>query len=234
MSDAFLEELREKSGETDLDSILKSTIGGYTKQSVLEYLFTIKKQQQSLKEAYEAELQSAMSEREKAAIELGGMIGKMQALENEKKRLSEALSKLKIDHTSLEEDMKEALARIAEDECLIEKLKQELSDSREYNTLIQEMRLGGDPSSQGTAGSAPGERAYPDDSFYAEKEEKLEENELLQIENEELRGRLSEQVEECMKLSLENSRLKAANTIIRRKLDAQKNGARPEALREVI
>jgi hypothetical protein len=41
--DGIIEHLRGKTEEVDLDQILKKSLGGYTKQSVLEYLGILRK-----------------------------------------------------------------------------------------------------------------------------------------------------------------------------------------------
>ena len=64
MSDSTLLSLREITGDGDLNCILKSSIGGYTKKSVKEYLSTMKTQQQNLKAAYDLELVRLRSEKD--------------------------------------------------------------------------------------------------------------------------------------------------------------------------
>lgn len=55
--------LRDKDG-VDLDGVLKTTFGGYTKQSVQEYLSVIHKQQQASKETFSKNLQDILEEKE--------------------------------------------------------------------------------------------------------------------------------------------------------------------------
>ena len=55
--------LRDKD-EANLDGVLKTTFGGYTKQSVQEYLSIIHKQQQASKETFQKNLQILLEEKE--------------------------------------------------------------------------------------------------------------------------------------------------------------------------
>lgn len=64
MRDSTLNSLREITGEGDLNCILKSSLGGYTKKSVKEYLSTMKTQQDNLKAAYDLELIRVRSEKD--------------------------------------------------------------------------------------------------------------------------------------------------------------------------
>ena len=45
MSDNLVKSLREKTEEADLDTILKTTLGGYTRKSVREYISILRRQQ---------------------------------------------------------------------------------------------------------------------------------------------------------------------------------------------
>ena len=44
----FVQMLRSKTEESDLKQVLRSSIGGYTKQSVMDYLAIMRKNQQSV------------------------------------------------------------------------------------------------------------------------------------------------------------------------------------------
>ena len=49
MNDNLVEMLREKTEEADLNSILKSTLGGYSRKSVQEYITILRQQQSDMK-----------------------------------------------------------------------------------------------------------------------------------------------------------------------------------------
>lgn len=132
MEESFVSMLREKTEEADLDTILKTSFGGYTKQSVQEYLAHIRKQQQDLKQAYAAENLRTQNEREALLQELDSLRGKAQD--------SEDAPALREKLAALESDVNDAVERIAQDEktleekdAQIEALKAEIAALREEN-----------------------------------------------------------------------------------------------------
>ena len=60
----IVEALRSKIEESDIRQYLKSTLGGFTKSSVLEYLNTLRKQQQSMVETFSHNQQVLFEEKE--------------------------------------------------------------------------------------------------------------------------------------------------------------------------
>jgi len=48
----FVQLLRSKTEENDLKQVLKTSMGGYTKQSVSDYLAILRKNQQSMAETF--------------------------------------------------------------------------------------------------------------------------------------------------------------------------------------
>lgn len=135
MSDRLLETLREKTGEGDLDIILKPSIGGYTKKSVMEYLALVKKQQQGLKDAYLAEVQRLTEERD-AALEESARVRETVTAEC-RAEAERQLLPLREEHAALEKDMDEAIARIRCDEEKIKTLEEKLADARQWNEQEQ-------------------------------------------------------------------------------------------------
>ena len=128
MSENVVDILREKTGEGDLDSILKSSIGGYTKRSVMEYLAFVKKQQQNLREAYTAEIERIQGEKDE-------LLGEVNALQEREKHAEEAFrqrveeekAQVREEYAALEKDMDEALTRIKEDELKLSRSAEELA-----------------------------------------------------------------------------------------------------------
>ncbi len=102
MSDSTIDDIRDKSEENDLNTILKPTAmgGGYTKRSVMEYLSYLRRREQDAKDAY---LQETL------------------ALKDEKERLVR-------ENTELNTDMNEAVKRLNEDESRLKRYKTELND----------------------------------------------------------------------------------------------------------
>ena len=62
---SIVEALRLKTEESDIKQYLKSTVGGYTKNSVLEYLNILRKQQQSMTDTFSRNQQLLFDEKEK-------------------------------------------------------------------------------------------------------------------------------------------------------------------------
>lgn len=138
MSD-YLELLREKTEAGDLNSILKANLGGYTKKSVLEYLSFVKKQQQSLREAYTAELERLKGEKEALQTENAGLQSRLDSAEADYRRASEAeKAQLQAEYAALEKDMDEAVARIKADEERFAQLEREKEAEAQQSQAAQQ------------------------------------------------------------------------------------------------
>ena len=138
MSD-YLELLREKTEAGDLNSILKANLGGYTKKSVLEYLSFVKKQQQSLREAYTAELERLKGEKEALQTENAGLQSRLDSAEADFRRASEAeKAQLQAEYAALEKDMDEAVARIKADEERFAQLEREKEVEAQQSQAAQQ------------------------------------------------------------------------------------------------
>lgn len=143
MSENLVDIIREKTEETDFDCILKSSIGGYTKRSVLEYVGGMKQQQQTMKETYDSEIRQLRSEKDALIAERDALLSDRNALRAELETLRqqpleaeqpdqtqevppvpapasgispEDVAQLQREQAALEQDMDEAIARIKEDE----------------------------------------------------------------------------------------------------------------------
>lgn len=93
----FIEMLRDKS-EEDLDSILKKTLGGgYTKQSVHEYLAILRKQQQTSKDTFSRNLQILFEEKEKLTKTNETLLVRINKLTAEYDNMSESLKNIKLE-----------------------------------------------------------------------------------------------------------------------------------------
>ena len=132
MSDNLVKSLREKTEETDLDTILKTTLGGYTRKSVREYISILRRQQYDMQQSFSEELQLFQTERERLAWELeeskNQAAAAQEALEQAKPLMEKA--------AGLEKDMDEAVARIQSDAALLEQQTEELQRVKgELDTL---------------------------------------------------------------------------------------------------
>lgn len=123
MSDNLVKNLREKTEETNLDTILKTTLGGYSRKSVREYVSMMRRQQYDMQLAFSEELQLVQAERDRLARELAEANERTAAaedtLENAKPLMDRA--------AGLEKDMDEAIARIQSDAALLDQLREELA-----------------------------------------------------------------------------------------------------------
>ena len=88
--------LRDKD-EADLDGVLKTTFGGYTKQSVQEYLSLIHKQQQAAKETFSKNLQTLFDEKEELRIKNETLQARLNKLSSEYDNLSCSLKDIVLD-----------------------------------------------------------------------------------------------------------------------------------------
>ena len=89
--------IRDKTEEFDLNSILKSTFGGYTKQSVHEYLAILRKHQQTSQDTFSKNLQNLFEEKENLRKSHDTLLARYNKLSAEYANLAEALKNVKID-----------------------------------------------------------------------------------------------------------------------------------------
>lgn len=87
----IIEEIRGKAEELDMNQYLKSTFGGYTKQSVLDYVNMIKRQQQNISENFYKNIQVLHSEKE--------------SLKKTNEKLQNRIKKVEAEYQSLTESM---------------------------------------------------------------------------------------------------------------------------------
>lgn len=150
MNESLVESIREKTEETDLDCILKTCIGGYTKKSVLQYLTMLKQQQQNMKETYEAEIRRLVSEKEALAAEIELQSQRAESAEKDRADAicpeetavvpteisapeadAEETDQLRREKAVLEQDMDEAIERIKEDEQKLSRMEAELRSEKQ-------------------------------------------------------------------------------------------------------
>lgn len=125
MSDNLVKSLREKTEEADLDTILKGSLGGYTRKSVREYLSMLRRQQYDLQQSFAEELQLAQTDRERLSLELDEAQARMAAAENALANAKPLMDKA----AALEKDLDEAILRIQSDATLLEQRQQALQDA---------------------------------------------------------------------------------------------------------
>jgi len=94
----IVEMLRIKTEEADMNSYLKSTFGGYTKKSVLDYLAILRKQQQTMADNFNSNLQTLLDEKENIKKSKAALLTKLSKIESEYQNLSEAMLASKSDN----------------------------------------------------------------------------------------------------------------------------------------
>lgn len=133
MSDNLVKTLREKTEEADLDTILKTTLGGYTRKSVREYVSMLRRQQYDMQQSFSEELQLSQTERERLAWELNEANARAAAAEDALLQAKPLMEKA----AGLEKDMDEAVARIQSDAALLEKQSAELQQLKQERDSLQ-------------------------------------------------------------------------------------------------
>ena len=87
--DNVVDVLRQRTEKEELKQYLKSTLGGYTKKSVLEYLALLQKQQQAAAATFNRNMQQLLSEKESLQKENEKAVSDLAYKEFEFSRLSE-------------------------------------------------------------------------------------------------------------------------------------------------
>jgi len=145
--------LRDKD-EVDLNGVLKTTFGGYTKQSVQEYLSLIHKQQQTTKETFSRNLQNLFDEKEELRKNNESLQARLNKLSSEYDNISSSLKDIVLDdseysaqnvlelknkNVSLEEQIKVTNRENYSLERKIEQLNNEINELKNKLTVsIQE------------------------------------------------------------------------------------------------
>ena len=87
----IVETLRSKTEELDIKQYLKSTMGGYTKNSVLEYVNMLRRQQQSMAETFSYNQQTLFDEKENLKKANEALKNHVAQVEAEYRQLSQSL-----------------------------------------------------------------------------------------------------------------------------------------------
>ncbi len=138
MKDNLVEMLREKTEEANLDTILKTTFGGYSRKSVQEYIAMLRRHQNDMQQSFAEQLELAQADRERLAGELADAKARADAAEE---RLAQA-APLMDKNAGLEKDMDEAVERIQADAERLEELRQELEQQKAETESLRTERDG--------------------------------------------------------------------------------------------
>lgn len=95
MENELVDFLRERAEEEDLDSVLITSMGKYTKKSVQEYVAQLKKQQQTINKRFNEDLQKILAEKEVLTKEVEYQKSMVVQSETQYRVLAESLEELK-------------------------------------------------------------------------------------------------------------------------------------------
>lgn len=95
-----VEMIREKTEEADLNKYLKKSLGGYTKQSVTEYLNILRKQLQTSQETFSKNLNDLFIEKDKLKKDNESLLIRYNKLYAEYENLSQSLKDINLDDTN--------------------------------------------------------------------------------------------------------------------------------------
>ena len=130
--------LRTKTEEADMNSYLKSSFGGYTKKSVLDYLAILRRQQQTMAENFNRDLQTILEEKESIKKSNGALQTKLNKIESEYKNLSEAVLSSRSDDQAIStQDIPALLSMAAALEEELKKNKGEYGQLERKNEQLE-------------------------------------------------------------------------------------------------
>lgn len=134
----IVEMLRTKTEEADMNSYLKSSFGGYTKKSVLDYLAILRKQQQTMVENFNRDLQTILEEKESIKKSNSALQTKLNKIESEYKNLSDAMLSSRLDDQAIsEQDIPALLGMAAALEEELKKIKVDYSQLERKNEQLE-------------------------------------------------------------------------------------------------
>ena len=180
MEDISVQNMREKTEEADYNNILKSSLGGYTKKSVREYLSMINSQNTRLKENCSEEIRKIAADKDAVAEELAAV----QALLEEKK--TEVFSlKTELDNTRIEiEELKKENEALEKEVTVLEEEKNAL-EKEILDSIKEFIAWSGRKEEKEEREDPDGDRPGETEEKYPEMEAAPEEEEETEVEIEE-------------------------------------------------
>ncbi len=134
----IVEMLRTKTEEADMNSYLKSSFGGYTKKSVLDYLAILRRQHQTMVENFNRDLQAILEEKESIKKTNNALQTKLNKIESEYKNLSEVMLATRSDGPAVTaQDIPALIGMAAALEEELKKLKNEYSQLERKNEQLE-------------------------------------------------------------------------------------------------
>lgn len=130
-----IELLRDRSDESEFNNVLKKAFGGYTKQSVQEYMAIIRKQQQTSKETFSQNLQTLFEEKETMRKNYEALLARHNKLAAEYDNLAESLKNIQVDDAVTVKDvmsLKSNIVTLEEEVKVTNREKQSLKKEIEH------------------------------------------------------------------------------------------------------
>ena len=125
MANNVVDILREKNDEADLDQVLKTQMGGYTKKSVQDYVAQLKRQQQHTAETFNRDMQALLDEKEQLIASNNKLKNRVSKVLADYKTLYDSVASVKSGETSVSvNDVMQLRGRIR----ALEKDKQDLQN----------------------------------------------------------------------------------------------------------
>lgn len=125
MANNVVDILREKNDEADLDQVLKTQMGGYTKKSVQDYVTQLKRQQHRTAEAFNRDMQALLDEKEQLIAANNKLKNRISKVLADYKTLYDSVASVKSGETSVSvNDVMQLRGRIR----ALEKDKQDLQN----------------------------------------------------------------------------------------------------------
>jgi chromosome segregation ATPase len=187
----FVQLLRSKTEENDLKQVLKTSMGGYTKQSVSDYLAILRKNQQSMAETFYENQQLLYLEKEKLRIDNERLLANLNELDAKYLDLSsQVCAPPEMSNKEAEEELARLNDTIASLNRTIIALQETVSTLTAQNNQLREEMQGMTPTSPELGHGQDGELRAQIESLEMELQEGVAFLETLTAENEELKVKL--------------------------------------------
>ena len=194
----FVQLLRSKTEENDLKQVLKTSMGGYTKQSVSDYLAILRKNQQSMAETFYENQQLLYLEKEKLRQDNEKLLIKLNELDTKYFDLSSQVYAPKEgQNQASEEELNRLNETIASLNRTIVALQDTVAKLTEQNNQLREEMQGMSVSSPEQSHGQDGELKSQIESLELELQEGVTYLETLSAENADLKVKLELAMQEA-------------------------------------
>ena len=125
MENGVVDFLRDRA-EENLDDVLKSSMGGYTKKSVQDYVAQLRRQQQMASKRFNEDMKNVLAEKEALKEELKRMKARLSKREAQYRALSESLQEYQqADEAENVENVVDLKRQLAKQEDMLSTLETE-------------------------------------------------------------------------------------------------------------